>query len=170
MFTPASVHLLVMALFFGLLAVAVLTDVETLRIPNRLCLALVGIYPAHVLASPVAVDWPGALLLAAAVFAAGLASFAAGWVGGGDVKLMAATALWVGPGSFIDFLMVTAIAGGVIALLMLSGFRFAAAQLADSAGLADIRDVILGRSIPYGVAIAAGGWAAGYRMLMHSGG
>ncbi len=98
MFGPTSVHLLVMALFFGLLAVAVLTDVETLRIPNRLCLALVAIYPAHVLASPVAVDWPGALMLAVAVFAAGLVPFAAGWVGGGDVKLMAATALWVGPG------------------------------------------------------------------------
>ena len=48
MFGPTSVHLLVLALFFGLLAVAVLTDVEALRIPNRLCLALVGIYPAHV--------------------------------------------------------------------------------------------------------------------------
>jgi prepilin peptidase CpaA len=170
MFTPASVHLFVMALFFGLLTVAVLTDVETLRIPNRLCLALVAIYPAHLLASPIRVDWPGALLLATAVFAAGLLSFAAGWVGGGDVKLMAATALWVGPGSFIDFLLITAIAGGIIAVLMLSGIRFAAAQIADSAGLADIRDVILGRSIPYGVAIAVGGWVAGSRMLMNPGG
>ena len=45
-----------------------------------------------------------------------------------------------------------------------------AAQLADSAGFADVRDVILGRSIPYGVAIAAGGWAAGSRMLMAASG
>jgi prepilin peptidase CpaA len=170
MFIPASVHVIVLGLFFGLLAVAVLTDVETLRIPNRLCLALVAIYPAHVLASPVAVDWPGALLIATTVFAAGLGAFAAGWVGGGDVKLMAATALWIGPGSFIDFLLVTAIAGGLISVMMLSGIRFTAAQLADSTGLADIRDVLLGRSIPYGVAIAAGGWVAGSRMLMNPGG
>ena len=113
MFGPSSVHLLVMALFFGLLAVAVLTDVEALRIPNRLCLALVAIYPAHVLASPVAVDWTGAVMLAAAVFAAGLVPFAAGWVGGGDVKLMTVTTLWVGPASFVDFMLVTSVVGGV---------------------------------------------------------
>jgi prepilin peptidase CpaA len=170
MFSPASIYVLVLGLFFGLLAVAVLTDVETLRIPNRLCLALVAIYPAHVLASPIAVDWPGGLLLAGAVFGGGLVSFAAGWVGGGDVKLMAATALWVGPASFVDFLLVTAIAGGAIAVLMLSGIRFTMAQLADSAGFADIRDVILGRSIPYGVAIAVGGWVAAWRMLNAAGG
>jgi prepilin peptidase CpaA len=170
MFGPASVHFFVMVLFFGLLAVAVLTDVETLRIPNRLCLALVAIYPAHLLASPIAVDWPGALLLATAVFVAGLGAFAARWMGGGDVKLMAATALWIGPAWFIDFLLVTAVVGGAIAVRMLSGVRFVAAQLADSAGFADVRDVILGRSIPYGVAIAAGGWAAGWRMLMAASG
>ena len=130
----------------------------------------IAIYPAHLLASPVAVDWPGALLLAIAVFAGGLMSFSAGWVGGGDVKLMTATALWVGPGSFIDFMLVTALAGGAIAVLMLSGVRFAAAQLADAAGFADIRDVILGRSIPYGVAIAVGGWAVGWRLLSAAGG
>ena len=99
MLGPSSLYLFVMALFFGLLAVAVLADLEALRIPNRFCLALVAIYPAHVLASPVAVDWSGALMLVA-VFAAGLVPFAAGWVGGGDVKLMAATALWAGPTSF----------------------------------------------------------------------
>ena len=170
MFSPASVHLLVLGLFFGLLAVAVLIDAETLRIPNRLCLALVAIYPAYLLASPIQVDWPGALLLATAVFAAGLGAFAAGWMGGGDVKLMAATALWVGPAWFTDFLLVTAIVGGGIAVLMLSGIRFTVAQAVEAAGFADIRDVILGRSIPYGVAIAAGGWVAGWRMLMNASG
>jgi prepilin peptidase CpaA len=169
MFGPASVHLLVMALFFGLLAVAVLTDVKTLRIPNRLCLAVVAIYPAHVLASPIPVDWPGALMLAAAVFVVGLASFAAGWVGGGDVKLMAATALWAGSASFIAFLLATSVVGGVIAVLMLSQVRFVVAQIAETAGFCEIRDVVLGRSIPYGVAIAAGGWVVGVRLIPASG-
>jgi prepilin peptidase CpaA len=111
MFDPTSVHFLVMALFFGLLTVAVLTDVEALRIPNRLCLAL---GPAHLLASPVAVDWPGALMLATAVFVVGLVPFAAGWIGGGDVKLTAATTLWVGPASFSLFVLATTIVGGVM--------------------------------------------------------
>ena len=78
-----------------------LTDVETLRIPNRLCLALVALYPAHLLASPIA----GGLAGRASARHGGLrgrpGAFAAGWMGGGDVKLMAATALWVGPGWFI---------------------------------------------------------------------
>jgi prepilin peptidase CpaA len=170
MFVPSSVHLLIMALFLGLLAVAVLTDVEALRIPNRLCLAVVAIYPAHILASPIPVDWPGALMLAAAVFVVGLASFAAGWVGGGDVKLMAATALWVGPASFSLFVLVTTVLGGVIAVLMLSELRFTVAQVAESAGCNEIRDIVLGRAIPYGVAIAVGGWVVGGRMLMAASG
>jgi prepilin peptidase CpaA len=170
MFGPTSVHLLVMALFFGLLAVAVLTDLEALRIPNRLCLALVGIYPAHVLASPVTPDWPGALMLAVAVFAAGLVPFAAGWVGGGDVKLMAATALWAGPASFSLLVLVTSVVGGVIAALMLSELRFTVARVAETAGFAEVRDIVLGRSIPYGVAIAAGGWVVGAGMLTAAGG
>jgi prepilin peptidase CpaA len=170
MFGPTSVHLLVMALFFGLLVVAVVTDIEALRIPNRLCLALAALYPAHLLASPIPVDWPGALLLAVAVFAAGLVPFAAGWVGGGDVKLMAATALWVGPASFSLFVLVTSLMGGVIGVLMLSRFRFVVAQIADTVGYNDIRDIILGRSIPYGVAIAVGGWVVGGRMLIAAGG
>jgi prepilin peptidase CpaA len=170
MLDPTSVHSLVTALFFGLLTVAMLTDLEALRIPNRLCLALVAIYPAHLLASPVAVDWPGALMLATAVFVVGLVPFAAGWIGGGDVKLTAATTLWVGPASFSLFVLATTIVGGVIALLMLSKFRFVLAQIADVAGFSEIRDIVLGRSIPYGVAMAVGGWVVGGRMLMTAGG
>jgi prepilin peptidase CpaA len=170
MFGPTSVHFLIMALFFGLLAWAVLTDVEALRIPNRICLALVGLYPAHVLASGVAVDWPGALLVAAAVFVLGLVPFATGWVGGGDVKLMAATALWVGPASFSLFALVTSVVGGIIAVLMLSKVRFVVALVAEAIGCGAIRDVVLGRAIPYGVAIAAGGCTVGARMLVEAGG
>jgi prepilin peptidase CpaA len=109
-------------------------------------------------------------MLAIALFAASLVPFAAGWVGGGDVKLMAATALWVGPASFSLFVLVMTIVGGVMALLMLSKFRFTVAQLAETAGFSEIRDIVLGRSIPYGVAIAVGGWVVGGRMLMTAGG
>jgi hypothetical protein len=44
------------------------------------------------------------------------------------------------------------------------------AQIADTVGYNDIRDIILGRSIPYGVAIAVGGWVVGGRMLIAAGG
>jgi Flp pilus assembly protein protease CpaA len=57
----------------------------------------------------------------------------------------------------------------VITVLMLTKFRFAAAQMAETAGFCEIRDVVLGRSIPYGVAIAAGGWVVGVRLIPASG-
>jgi hypothetical protein len=44
---------------------------------------------------------------------------------------------------------------------MLSKFRFVLAQIADVAGFSEIRDIVLGRSIPYGVAMAVGGWVVG---------
>ena len=53
---------------------------------------------------------------------------------------------------------------------MLSTFRFTIAQIAETAGFREVRDIVLGRSIPYGVAIAAGGWVVGGRMLSAAGG
>ena len=55
-----------------------------------------------------------ALACAAVVFGAGTAAFAAGALGGGDVKLLAAASLFAGPGLISDFLLVTALAGGVL--------------------------------------------------------
>ena len=72
--------------------------------------------------------------------------------------------------SFCRHVLVTSVVGGVIAALMLSEFRFLVAQIGETAGLREIRDIVLGRSIPYGVAIAVGGWVVGARMLMIAGG
>ncbi len=95
-------------------------------------------------------------LTAFAVLTLGFAAFARGWLGGGDAKLLAACALWMGPGHILTFLFFTAAAGGILALLWLfeDRFRFALAR----GGL----NVQLGvtRALPYGVAIAAGGLAA----------
>ena len=46
-------------------------------------------------------------------------AFAMGWMGGGDVKLIAALALWLPIGGFVTMLMVMSIAGGVVTLAML---------------------------------------------------
>jgi prepilin peptidase CpaA len=169
MFTHLSAHLVLGFTFLGLLAQAVFADLEELRIPNQVCIALVALYPAYVLASGGSVDWAGALLVALAVFAAGIVPFAVGWIGGGDVKLMAATALWIGPASAIDFLLVMALVGGAMAVVMLSEYRFALARLAEVTGCEDIRDAVLGRAIPYGVAIAAAGWIVGGPVLLAPG-
>jgi prepilin peptidase CpaA len=167
---PISIHGCVVALFTAILGFAMVSDVESLRIPNRLCAALILLYPAHLLSAGAPVDWPAALLVAAAVFLVGLLPFSRGWMGGGDVKLMAAVALWMGPEAVLPFLMVMVILGGIIAALMLSRFRLPVARAAEVIGFDEVGEVLLGRSIPYGVAIALAGWIVGGPHLLAQGG
>ena len=82
--------------FVALLSLAALIDFRERRIPNWLTGGVAALYPAYVLLSPTPVGWPGGLALAAAVFLFGLVLFARQLIGGGDVKLIAATTLWAG--------------------------------------------------------------------------
>jgi prepilin peptidase CpaA len=78
--------------------------------------------------------------------------FTLGMMGGGDVKLIAALALWLRPEGVVQLLVVMAIAGGVLTLAMLIPHR-----MARTAGNPEI---------PYGIAIAfAGFWLIGERIL-----
>jgi prepilin peptidase CpaA len=88
--------------------------------------------------------WP-ALAAGAGVLAGGTALFAAGLVGGGDVKLAAAVAVWVGTGALSEFLVVTTLAGGLLALAMLPAQLWRRLRGHGQAG----------RGVPYGVAIVA---------------
>jgi len=102
---------------------------------------------------------------AAAVFAAGAVGFALGALGGGDVKLLAASSLFAGPALLPEFLLVTALTGGLLGLAMLAGARIGSVAPAgdvagDAAGEAPVPSRF-GRGLPYGPAIAAGGlWVA----------
>jgi prepilin peptidase CpaA len=98
----------------------------------------------------------------------------AGKLGGGDVKLMAASVLLVGAGSFLDFLLLTALAGGVLSLIYIAAFLIlkhlpttsAAAPISTDKAWDTFRLNLLWRierrrilrrsSVPYGVAISAG--------------
>lgn len=101
---------------WSLLAVAAAADVAQRRIPNPVVL-LVAV-------SGLLARWgeggPGPALLAV-LAAAGtllvlLVPWTAGKIGGGDVKLLAATAIWMGPGRLLPFLALTAVAGAPVAL------------------------------------------------------
>lgn len=158
MFGLLPIDLFAITLFLGLLGLAVVSDIEALRIPNRICLAIAALYPVHVLASPEPVDWLGATAVAFGVFAVGLVPFAAGVMGGGDVKLIAVTSLWAGPALVLEFVLLTTVIGGAIAIFMVTQLRFTLAQVCEFVGGEGIRDVFLGRSIPYAIAIAAGAY------------
>jgi prepilin peptidase CpaA len=94
---------------------------------------------------------------AVAVFAVGAFGFAAGALGGGDVKLLATVSLFAGPARLVDFLLITAVVGGAMALAILAGAPIGPSVVADDAPLR----IRLRGALPYGPAIAAGGlWVA----------
>lgn len=169
MLATRPTEMMLATLFFGLLLLAVVHDVGSLRIPNRISAAIAALYPVHVATASLPVDWPGAVAVAVIVFAAGALAFAFGLIGGGDVKLLAAVALWVGPARSCEFLVLTALLGGVLALFMLSRWRLACAGIADGIGAAGLRDALLRPFIPYGVAIALAGVLSVHETLLAPG-
>lgn len=112
---------LLIAVFPALVIVAALRDVTSYRIPNWISAALiVAFFPAALVAgqSMSQIGVQGAVGVAALV--AGMIMFAAGWIGGGDAKLFAAVGLWLGPQAMAPFVLVTALAGGALAVFLLN--------------------------------------------------
>ena len=130
-----------------LLVVAAVIDTRTFTISNRLNAAVALLAPVYWLS--IGLDpWPGMAIqvgVGAAVFALFALAFFVGMMGGGDVKLAAALALWFPPAATLKFLVLMSIAGGVLTVLVLLVHRLRKRE---------------GRpEIPYGVAIAFGGLA-----------
>ncbi len=128
-----------------LLLVAAVIDVRTFTISNSLNLSIALLAPIYWLSISMPI-WPGAaiqLAVGAGVFILLAGAFYAGMMGGGDVKLAAALALWFSPASALKFLILMSLAGGVLTLFVVALHRMRRKP---------------GRpEIPYGVAIAFGG-------------
>jgi prepilin peptidase CpaA len=142
-------------LFPALMAFAASSDLLTMTISNRVCLALVGLFLALALLT----GMPAEQMLshagaAAVVLAATFAFFACGWIGGGDAKLAAATALWLGFAHLLDYLLYASLFGGALTLLMLQ-FRNVPlpASLVGRVWAERLHDRNGG--VPYGIALAA---------------
>ena len=128
-----------------LLVVAAVIDVRTFTISNRLNLTVALLAPVYWLAVGLPL-WPDAALqlaIALGVFALLAGAFYIGMMGGGDVKLAAALALWFSPASTLQFLILMSLAGGVLTLIVMVAHR-----MRKKPGKPEI---------PYGVAIAFGG-------------
>jgi len=152
--------------FFAMTVYAALSDVASFRIPNVASLVIALLYPLHVLASPVHVEWTWALAAAAGVFLVGLALFSRGWVGGGDVKFLSATSLWAGAALLLPQIMVMALAGGALAMAAVVLQRARRFKVDGVAGLIGPGTIDTSQRIPYGVAIAAGAIFVGIRILL----
>ncbi|WP_337268142.1 A24 family peptidase [Oryzifoliimicrobium ureilyticus] len=142
------------------LAFAAISDFLTLTIPNRISIILIL---GFVLLAPLTgMAWPlFGLHLAAGVcvLIVCFACFALNIMGGGDAKLLAASAVWFGFGEpLIQFLAYTAAMGGVLAIVIL--VARSQQSLLAAAGVRLPQSFLTTRKIPYGIAIAAGGFLA----------
>jgi prepilin peptidase CpaA len=152
---------LVLLVFPVMVILAGLKDVTSYTIPNWMSLGLIAGFPFAAVAAhlPLPVVGLHALVGLAALFA-GMGMFAARWIGGGDAKLFAAAALWIGWPAAMTYLLVTTLAGGALAVLLV-GLRSARLRPALPSGPGwFVRLAQPGENVPYGVAIAIGALAA----------
>ena len=142
-------------LFPALMAFAASSDFFTMTISNRVTLILVAGFFALALYTGMNLDavmWhTGAAL---AVLTVAFVFFARGWIGGGDAKLAAATALWLGFDHLMPYLLYASIFGGILTFAMIR-FRLMPlpATLADQDWVKRLHKMDGG--VPYGIALAA---------------
>jgi len=151
------INYLLLFLFPLGMAYAASSDLLTMRISNKVVLALfISFFPVA-LAMGMPVQQIG-LHIAAAVAVLGVAFglFAMGWVGGGDAKLAAVTGLWLGFGLTLPYLIYASLFGGglTLAILMLRKWPLPA-KLTQIAWISRLHHHKTG--IPYGIALAASG-------------
>ena len=138
-----------------MMAFAASSDLLTMTIPNRVSLIMIGGFLLLALASGMSLEQlalhAGAGLL---VLCITFGFFARGWIGGGDAKLAAATALWFGFEHLMEYALYGSIFGGVLTLALL---QYRALPMPG---------MLLGRAwaerlhqpkgpVPYGIALAA---------------
>jgi prepilin peptidase CpaA len=148
--------IIIICIYMACLCHAMWTDITKMKISNSVSLILLAAFV------PFAVFYiePFTALLhiaiAAAVFAVTFGLYAIRAMGGGDVKLISASAVWLGPQHILPFLMMVALLGGLIAVLMIALRRTMPQHDTPSASRAmriSAKWISSGR-LPYGVPIS----------------
>jgi prepilin peptidase CpaA len=142
-------------LFPALMAFAASSDLLTMTISNRLSLALAGGFILLAIATDIGLPVLGMHLAAAAVvLVISFIFFTQGWIGGGDAKLAAATALWFGFDYLLDYMVYAALFGGVLTVLLLQFRKLPLPNvLARQPWILRLHEK--GGGVPYGIALAA---------------
>lgn len=136
-----------------LLAGAAFQDIAALKISNLFPIALMMLFGAWLIANgiPTTLWQNGVLFLVIA--ALGIALFAARWLGGGDVKLLAAGALWFDLSGGIALFVYMSLCGGLLSLLLVFGRRMIPVAARERLGWPALK---ARGPIPYGIAISTG--------------
>ncbi len=148
-----------LVLFPAMMAFAASSDLLTMTISNRISLILVGGFLALAGGMIVAGEMSAAELFShlgagGLVLVVAFGFFARGWIGGGDAKLAAATALWLGFDYLLIYLIYASLLGGALTLLLIQ-FRSLPLPriLADKEWAERLHRKDGG--VPYGIALAA---------------
>jgi len=145
-----------LGLLAAILVWIAVVDVRTYTISDRINVAIALLAPVYWLSAGVPL-WPDAAIrvgVGVLVFVLFAGAFYMNVMGGGDVKLAGALALWFTPFETLTLIVVMSIAGGLLTLVVLVAHRLRRKE---------------GRpEVPYGVAIAVGGmWLLAQRFLNH---
>jgi prepilin peptidase CpaA len=143
-------------LFFpALMAWSAASDLVTMRISNYVSLALIAGFA--VFAAAAGLSWEAILwhlACGATVFAFGFLLWMLKKMGGGDVKLIAATALWFGFVDTLDYALAASILGGALTVALLAMRRYPAPRFVrETPWLFRLHDPKV--KVPYGIALGA---------------
>ncbi|HEX2841931.1 A24 family peptidase [Hyphomicrobium sp.] len=138
--------------FAAIMAFGAAMDLLTMTIPNRVSVALVALFPI----AAIILGLPAEALLmhlcaGLLVLAAGIFLFAVGGFGGGDAKLLAAAALWIGFDQLLPFLALVTVFGGVLSIAILYYRRLPILGVHAPDWAMKLHKQ--GTGIPYGIAI-----------------
>ncbi len=145
-------------LVFPLLMIfAALADLFTMTIPNRVSLVLIAAYLLLALYLRLPIATVGLhVSCGLAMLALTFTMFQMGWIGGGDAKLAAATALWLGWPSLFEYGLAASLFGGALTVAILALRHYDLPEKLLSVGfIAKLAEKNGG--VPYGIALALAG-------------
>lgn len=142
--------------YFGAFTYAAACDATRYEIPNRIILGLLALYVVACAGYSGLFDWRGGATAAAIVFVLGAAMYFMGWMGAGDVKLAAVSALWIGLDGLASYAMLLGFSGFALVLTILLVRRvYAGWRHPSPGGPEDVPRILRkGEPVPYGIAIA----------------
>jgi prepilin peptidase CpaA len=147
--------LIITLLLTCLVVTMMITDITRYIIPNFFVLAVLCLYPVMVYVSPITPDWKFGLLVGMITFVIGYLLFVFKIMGGGDVKLLAVSSLYVSHVNCLDYLLGITVLGGILSLLLII-LRPMLSYLFTKFCKPEFeapRVLTVGAPLPYGVAI-----------------
>ena len=152
-------HYLALIVFPALMVFAATSDLVTMTISNKVSLALIAGFLGLAALGGMPVEQIGwHLLCGCVVLCVTFGLFAGGFIGGGDAKLAAATAIWMGFAHVVEYVLIATLCGGALSLLMLSMRHYPWPSVIDSVPWI-ARLYRPDKGIPYGIALGGAGLA-----------